>query len=222
MVKPLGTVSHALETVWNPHWDTNRVSPCNCTIKPYNERGCGTLELMKLCNETMHWWRHLFHTKVSHLGNRDGETLTLIRSVCHHFFRFQCAIMIRHSGATLLAGRAGESSTALLAHECMHIAVCRRIYTSSIALYYVWRVFGLWTWPVHTSQQLTQMHPNRSEGGLRLLRRRLPQKKNYSQRNWLKGMGWWSGGWHASVPGCEYGCDGNSSRISSILFCSTV
>jgi hypothetical protein len=75
MVKPLDTVSHALETVWNPRWDTNTVSPCNYAIKPYNERGCGTLEPMKLCNETMHWGRHLFHTKVSHLENRDGETL---------------------------------------------------------------------------------------------------------------------------------------------------
>jgi hypothetical protein len=37
-VKPLGTVSHALETVWNPYWDTNRVSPCKYAIKPYNER----------------------------------------------------------------------------------------------------------------------------------------------------------------------------------------
>jgi hypothetical protein len=75
MVKPLGTISHALETVWNPHWDTNRVSPCNYAIKPYNKRGCATLEPMKLCSETMHWGRHLFHTKVSHLGNWDGETL---------------------------------------------------------------------------------------------------------------------------------------------------
>jgi hypothetical protein len=56
MVKPLGTVSHALETVWNPHWDTNRVSPCNYEIKPYNEREVvGPLSLwncaMKLCIE---------------------------------------------------------------------------------------------------------------------------------------------------------------------------
>jgi hypothetical protein len=35
----------------------------------------GRLSLWKLCNETMHWGRHLFHTKVAHLGNRDGETL---------------------------------------------------------------------------------------------------------------------------------------------------
>jgi hypothetical protein len=54
MVKPLGTVSHALETVWNPHWDTNRVSPCNYAIKPYNKREVvGPLSLwncaMKLC-----------------------------------------------------------------------------------------------------------------------------------------------------------------------------
>jgi hypothetical protein len=66
MVKPLGTVSHALEIVWNPHWDTNRVSPCNYSIKSYNEREVvGPLCLwncaMKLCIEGDIYFIPKFH-----------------------------------------------------------------------------------------------------------------------------------------------------------------
>jgi hypothetical protein len=53
------TFGHSFTCVRNcvkPHWDTNRVSPCNYAIKPYNERGVvGPLSLwncvIKLCTE---------------------------------------------------------------------------------------------------------------------------------------------------------------------------
>jgi hypothetical protein len=62
MVKPLGTVSHALETVWNPHWDTNRVSPCNYAIKPYNEREV----VGPWAYETVQWNYALRETSISY------------------------------------------------------------------------------------------------------------------------------------------------------------
>jgi hypothetical protein len=82
MVKPLGTVSHALETVWNPHWDTNRVSPCNYAIKSYNEREVvGPLSLwncaMKLCIIYFIPKFHILETGTVKLSIETGLKLTI-------------------------------------------------------------------------------------------------------------------------------------------------
>jgi hypothetical protein len=103
-MKPLGerrkefhhgeTFGHSFTWVGNcvkPHWDTNRFSPCNYAIKPYNEREVvGPLSLwncaMKLCIERDIYFIPKFHileTRTVKLPIETGACETCISDMGH-------------------------------------------------------------------------------------------------------------------------------------------
>jgi hypothetical protein len=99
-MKPLGerrkefhhgeTFGHSFTCVGNcvkPHWDTNRVSPCNYAIKPYNEREVvGPLSLwncaMKLCIERDIYFIPKFHILETGTVKLSIETGLIVGEGC--------------------------------------------------------------------------------------------------------------------------------------------